>query len=150
MNLKTLSWFAWPLLLILGVGIWWQLSDQPANLAGRRVYLQQCANCHMEEGQGLRKLMPPLAGSDYMDQLTLEELACMIRYGVQDSMQVNGIWYQRLMPENPLITEVEMTSLINYLRGEWGIRNKEQVSFQEVQAALREGCGATTTSPSSP
>lgn len=140
MNLKTLSWFAWPLLLILGVGIWWQLSDQPVNQAGRRVYLQQCANCHMEEGQGLRKLMPPLAGSDYMDQLSLTELACMIRNGAQDSMRVNGIWYQRLMPENPLITEVEMTSLINYLRGEWGIRNKEQVSFQELQAALSNGC----------
>ena len=94
----------------------------------------------MEEGQGLRKLMPPLAGSDFLDQLNLSELACMIRYGAYDSMQVNGIWYHRLMPENPLITDVEMTSLINYMREEWGISTKDTVSFQEVQAALKEGC----------
>lgn len=139
MNLKTLSWFLWPLVLILGVGFWWWISaDQPTNQAGRRVYVQHCANCHMESGQGLRKLMPRLNGSDYLMQMSPEALACMIRYGAKDSMLVNGTWFDRPMPGNQLLTEVEITSLINYLHEAFVVEPKEKVTFQGVSQWLNE------------
>ncbi len=35
-------------------------------LAGKRSYEVKCSNCHQSEGQGLGKLYPPLAKSDYL------------------------------------------------------------------------------------
>ncbi len=128
----------WPLLLILGVGIWWQLSDQPTHQAGRRVYVQHCAHCHMEDGQGLKKLIPPLAGADYLASMRMEDLACMIRYGVRDSMQVNGIWFDQAMPGNLLLTEVEITSLVNFLRENWVEPPQVPIDFSQVQQALAD------------
>ncbi|MFK7925031.1 MAG: cytochrome c [Bacteroidia bacterium] len=120
MTLKNLSRFLWPLLVILIIGIWYSVTERSTESAGRRVYLQQCANCHMEQGQGLARLIPPLANADYLKSLSVEELSCIIRYGQKDTIAVNGVTYDRPMPANDLMTEVELTALVNYLRLEWG------------------------------
>src|SRR5687768_14899730 len=64
---------------------------------GQQLYVQQCANCHMDDGSGLRGLIPPLAGSDYLVRHR-EQLACLIRHGQQGEIVVNGVHYNRPMP----------------------------------------------------
>lgn len=126
MNLKTLSWFLWPVLVLGIIGIWWSVADRSTESAGRRVYLQHCSNCHMEQGQGLARIVPPLANADYLQSLSLSELGCIIRYGQSDTIVVNGKTYDRPMPANELLTEVELSALVNYIRLEWGSAlNKE-------------------------
>ncbi len=137
MNLKTLSWFLWPLLVIGIIGIWWSVSDRSTESAGKRIYLQHCSNCHMERGQGLRGLVPPLANADYLQGLSLGELSCIIRYGQNDTITVNGREYDRPMPENELITEVELSALVNFIRMEWG-GAKQKESHQEIIATLKD------------
>ncbi|MEL7343076.1 MAG: cytochrome c [Bacteroidota bacterium] len=136
MKFKSLSWILLPLLLLLGLGIWSQFADVPANQsAGRRVYLQHCANCHMEQGQGLAKLMPPLAKADYLQNLSVEDLSCIIRYGQKGPIVVNGVEYDRYMPGNDQMTAVELHALVNYVRMEWG-GAEEKISFDQLNEAL--------------
>jgi len=37
----------------------------------RDIYNRQCRNCHQPDGRGLRGIIPPLAGSDYLKCLRL-------------------------------------------------------------------------------
>ena len=90
----------------------------------------------MEQGQGLARLIPPLANTDYLESLDVLELICLIRYGQNDTITVNGVIYDRPMPANELITEVELTALVNYLRLEWGGAN-EKLAHPVVMDALR-------------
>ncbi|MEM6346731.1 MAG: cytochrome c [Bacteroidota bacterium] len=137
MNLKTLSWFLWPLVVIGIIGIWWSVSERSTESAGQRIYLQHCSNCHMERGQGLRGLVPPLAKADYLQNLSLSELTCIIRYGQTDTIRVNGRVYERPMPGNELLTAVELSALVNFVRMEWGGATQKE-SHQSIIDTLEK------------
>jgi mono/diheme cytochrome c family protein len=89
------------------------------NAQGEWLYGQYCANCHMESGQGLRGVIPPLAGADYLSR-EREQIACIIRYGQQGPIRVNGREYNQLMPGVENLNAVEITNIINYINQAWG------------------------------
>lgn len=111
---------------------------QPSNRyrQGEQLYLSQCANCHMEDGQGLRGLIPPLAGADYVAADPLR-MACIIRRGLADTIVVNGKTYQQKMPGNAVLNPVEIHNIINYINQAWG-NNWGYTKMQEVEAALQK------------
>jgi mono/diheme cytochrome c family protein len=86
---------------------------------GERIYDAYCAPCHMEEGQGLMGLYPPLAKSDYL-AAHHDELACIIRHGLQDTIVVNGTTYDIPMLPITSLNEVQITNVINYISHAWG------------------------------
>ncbi len=86
---------------------------------GKALYESQCANCHNENGQGLRNLIPPLAGADYLETHK-EEIACIIRYGIEGEMIVNGESYNSQMVGIPILTDVQINNIINYINQAWG------------------------------
>ncbi|MFK7809492.1 MAG: cytochrome c [Saprospiraceae bacterium] len=86
---------------------------------GKRIYEAYCASCHMEEGQGLKGLYPPLAKSDYLLD-NHDQIACIIRYGLQDTIVVNGKTYEIPMMPISGINEVQITNVINYISNAWG------------------------------
>lgn len=102
---------------------------------GQQLYLQQCASCHMDDGSGLRGLIPPLAGSDYLTRHR-DQLACVIRYGQQGEVVVNGRSYNKPMPGNTKLTEVHLVNLLNYIQSNFGNNNKP-FTVQEVKQALQ-------------
>ena len=61
---------------------------------GAILYTNFCANCHMETGEGLRGLIPPLAKSDYL-AAHRADLACLIRNGQRGKIVVNGVEYNQ-------------------------------------------------------
>ena len=85
---------------------------------GKRLYQYYCANCHMENGQGLRKLIPPIAASDYYIN-HIDEIPCIIRYGLSDTIVVNGVTFQEAMEGHPSLSPAEITNIINYMHSEW-------------------------------
>lgn len=105
---------------------------------GQQLYAQQCANCHMDDGSGLRGLIPPLAGADYLTRHR-DQLPCLIRHGQQGEIVVNGQRYNRPMPGVPDLTEVHITNILNYIQTNFG-NNNEVFTVQEVKRAL-EQCG---------
>jgi len=98
---------------------------------GKLLYGRHCASCHLENGQGLRGIIPPLANADFLDQ-NRENLACLIRNGMNGPVVVNGITYNQPMPGNRALTETDITNIINYLHTEFR-SPKEKVSFGEIR-----------------
>ncbi len=88
----------------------------------------------MEDGTGLGWLIPPLASADYL-QTNPTDIACIIRYGSQGGINVNGITYKEPMPSFRNLNEVELSNLINYINTAWGNDNPE-TSPAEVAASL--------------
>lgn len=103
-------------------------------IEGRQLYLQHCSNCHQEDGSGLGRLIPPLAGADYMLEDT-ERTISIIRYGISGKMTVNGIEYNQPMPGNPKLNPMEIAQITTYIYNVWG-NNKGMVSAEKVREAL--------------
>ncbi len=88
----------------------------------------------MEDGTGLAGVIPPLAGSDYLET-EREKLPCLIRNGIKGEMVVNGKVYSTEMPGVPQLTEFEITNVINFINTSWG-NNFEVVKHLNVRKAL--------------
>jgi hypothetical protein len=91
----------------------------------------------MADGKGFRLLYPPLADSDYLRQ-NFEELACIIRFGIQDTMIVNGQEYSLAMPGIKELNDIEITNVINYINFRWKYQ-EEEIQVNDVKSKL-ESC----------
>jgi len=86
---------------------------------GAILYTIFCANCHMEDGSGLIGNIPPLAQADFI-QNDPARMACIIKYGLKDTIIVNGQSYHQPMAGIPKLTEFEIANIINYINHAWG------------------------------
>lgn len=102
---------------------------------GERLYLAHCANCHMEDGKGLAKLIPPLANSDYLRE-NQALIPCILRHGQEGKILVNGVWYDQKMAGEKY-SEVQINNIINYINSAWG-NNLEPVTIVETKKRLSE------------
>ncbi|WP_461053573.1 c-type cytochrome [Spirosoma arcticum] len=95
---------------------------------GILVYKNNCANCHQTDGKGLAALYPPIAGSDYL--VNKNSVICLIRYGQQGPIVVNGKRYNRPMPAQPQLSALEIAELTTYIYNEWG----DETTLTDVKA----------------
>lgn len=102
--------------------------------SGGRIYKKACANCHMDSGEGLGALIPPLAGADYLAK-NRDLLPCIARYGLRDTIVVNGKTYAENMAGMPGYSDIQVTNLLNYINHAWG-NNNPAYSFEEVEQLL--------------
>lgn len=102
---------------------------------GRVLYERQCASCHMENGQGLGELIPPIAKADYVMEHK-EQLACLIRNGIEGEMVVNGTSYEGAMEGNLQLTDIEISNLVHYILVDLN-GQEEAYSIIEVREQLR-------------
>jgi cytochrome c551 len=103
-------------------------------IQGKILYENYCANCHQKDGSGLGKVIPPLAGADYM----LEDVgrtARVIRHGLKGEITVNGVVYNQNMPANPFLTPMEIAQIMTYVYNVWG-HEKGLIHANEVEAYL--------------
>jgi hypothetical protein len=88
----------------------------------------------MEDGSGLRGIIPPIAGADYLVN-NRNNLPCLIRHGIKGTILVNGIEYDQPMPGSENLREDEITNLLNYIQTNFG-NNNERYTFPEVEGLL--------------
>lgn len=100
------------------------------------LYKHFCANCHMEDGTGLRGLIPPLKGADYLKADPLR-VACIVRKGMEGPVTVNDTIYNQAMPGlgEDKISAFEITNIINYINQAWG-NDYGYVSYIDVKKRL--------------
>lgn len=110
-------------------------SDTNEFKQGQSLYLNYCSSCHLERGQGLRGLYPPLAKSDYLAEHQ-DELACLIRYGIEEVIQVNGKTYDVKMEGIKGLSDFEITNVINFINHSWG-NDLDYVKFVDIKAQLQ-------------
>ncbi|WKN41594.1 c-type cytochrome [Tunicatimonas pelagia] len=88
-------------------------------IQGQQLYATHCSNCHQPDGTGLGQLIPPLFQSDYMlsDQ---SRTFCVIKYGLNQEIVVNGEVYNQPMPANEQLTNIEIAQIATYIYNSWG------------------------------
>ncbi|MCP9235324.1 cytochrome c [Lewinella sp. JB7] len=107
---------------------------QTEHLQGKALYATHCSNCHLDEGQGLRQLIPPLAGSDYLRERPADVVRG-IRHGMAGPMLVNGVTYDHPMPANVDLTDFQIVNIVNYINTAWG-NQYDLVTVSEVRSWL--------------
>jgi len=102
---------------------------------GKEIYLRNCVSCHMDQGEGLEGIFPPVAKSDYM--LADKKRAIQqTLYGVSGKMTVNGKEYEGEMNGFD-ITDEEMSDLMNYIFNSFG-NQAGVITPAEVKAARKK------------
>ena len=85
---------------------------------GKILYSDMCITCHLEDGKGVLKTFPPLAGSDYLKANQTKSIIG-IKKGMSGEIVVNGVIYNSVMA--PLgLSDVEVADVMNYINSSWG------------------------------
>lgn len=84
---------------------------------GHQVFVASCSACHGPQGQGLDGLGKPLAGSNFVESKTDEELAVFIKSGrpIWDAENTTGL---DMPPKggNPALSDEQIQTIIKYIR----------------------------------
>jgi mono/diheme cytochrome c family protein len=101
---------------------------------GQDVYVTYCISCHMEKGEGLEGVYPPLAKSDYMMADKKRSIVQILK-GVKGLMKVNKVSYDAEMQGFDL-NDQEVSDVLNYVRNSFGNKGVA-VTLEEVKAARK-------------
>jgi nitrite reductase (NO-forming) len=85
---------------------------------GQEIYNINCIACHMEKGEGLEGVYPPLAKSDYL-MADKKRSIIQILKGVTGPMTVNRVDYDGEMNAFDL-SDSEVSDVLNYVRNSFG------------------------------
>ena len=97
---------------------------------GKEIYTDFCITCHLPNGEGVEKVYPPLAKSDYLTNHRKESIKG-IKYGQQGEIIVNGKTYNGVMA--PLgLGDDEVADVMNYILNSWGNSCDKMVTEEEV------------------
>ena len=98
--------------------------------AGQDVYAGICLACHMQNGEGITGVFPPLAKSDYMMKDIDRNIKNLIE-GLSGEITVNGSKYNQVMPASGL-DDQDIADVLNYVMNSWGNKSDEFVTKQKV------------------
>lgn len=104
---------------------------------GKIVYIQFCLACHMENGEGVPGLYPPLTQTDYV----LGEKARLIGtvlHGMEGEIEVKGEKYNNIMAKLDYLRDQQIADVLTYIRSNFG-NNADAVTAGEVQAVRSAG-----------
>jgi hypothetical protein len=79
---------------------------------GQRIFNATCANCHMEDGSGLKNAIPSIQKSDYILGEKYRIVSLIVKGINADSLGTA----EKYMPSHPKIKDVELVNLLNYLQ----------------------------------
>ncbi len=91
-----------------------------------------CIACHMVDGKGQSGSVPPLAGSDWLDNPD-RTIAIVLR-GMAGPVKVNGDRYYSAMPPQLLFDNEKIASIVTYVNNAWGNTGVEVTAAQVAKA----------------
>ena len=102
---------------------------------GERLYGIHCANCHLDEGQGLASMNPPLNDVSFREEYA-SQFGCIVRYGLDDTLQIGIRTFDIPMPGNKELTAAEIANIYNYIVHSWH-PEMAKTSESEMQEQLK-------------
>ena len=97
---------------------------------GNTVYSDFCVSCHLPNGNGVNKIYPPLANSDYLEANRYASIKGL-KFGLKGKIKVNGVEYNKYMPPMGLGAK-EIADVMNYTNHSWGNAFGKIVTVEEV------------------
>lgn len=85
---------------------------------GKEVYILHCQNCHMENGEGMEGVNPPVAKTTYLKD-TKKNIGIILN-GQTGEVVVNGKTYNAIMNPMNYLDDKEIADVLNYIRNSWG------------------------------
>jgi len=128
MNIKILNYAL--LLIVFGL----ISCNETPYMQGKRLYIANCQNCHMEDGSGLVNLIPSLTNSTKLGDA---QIACIIKNGIQDTIKNDSSHLPKEMPSFARLSATEVTNIINFINNEWHQPFVEQ-TILDVEDALNK------------
>ena len=108
-------------------------ADEQAIFAmGKALYPATCGACHQLNGMGQDGLAPPLVDSEWATGSEARAIRIVLQ-GVSGPIDVNGKTYNLLMPGLQTFTDEQLSSLLTYVRREWG-HTASAITADEVAA----------------
>lgn len=125
------------IIAVFGIFGFWLLTKTLNMLAqspGASSYESHCASCHGMKGEGIGRLVPPMAHTDWMEQ-NHHLIPCIIKNGLKDSLLIDGIWYQEEMLPHAHLNDIQIANITNYVTKTF---TKEQKFYlhQEIEELL--------------
>ena len=97
---------------------------------GEEIYLDFCIQCHLDNGEGVSGVFPPLAKSDYLIN-NIEMSIRGLKYGLSGPIVVNGEQYNGIM-QNQGLDDVEIADVMNYILNNWGNEFNKVITAEQV------------------
>lgn len=121
--------------LLLGLSLFQDSGLKESMARGSEIYDNFCITCHLEKGEGVAYVFPPLAQSDYLMK-NREASIRGIKYGQQGEIIVNGTTYNSAMASLGLEDE-EIADVMNYISNSWGNSSDKIITVAEVAAVKK-------------
>ena len=102
---------------------------------GNEIYADFCVTCHLESGEGVEAVFPPLAKSDYLLNNRKASIKG-VKFGQRGPITVNGKPYDNTMMPLGLEDE-EIADVMNYILNSWGNKSDKMVTPEEVKNILK-------------
>lgn len=104
---------------------------------GKLVYMQFCLACHMENGEGVPGLYPPLTQTAAVlgDK---SDLISIVLNGMEGPIEVNGENYNNIMAKLDYLQDQQVADVLSFVRTNFG-NNASEVTVSEVQAVRSGG-----------
>ncbi len=118
-------------------------TDKDVLARGAALYKDQCTGCHMENGEGIPDVFPPLKGNAVVQANDPETLLHIVLDGakiVSTASKPTGL----AMPAfGGKLTDQDISDLATYLRGAWGNRASavDEKKVAKVRAAVEKAEG---------
>ena len=119
-------------LFIIYEGTWlYQKKPLEQSIAdGKEIYNDFCVQCHLDNGEGVSGVFPPLAKSDYLLN-NIEMSIRGLKYGLSGPIVVNGEEYNGIM-QNQGLDNLEIADVMNFILNNWGNESKEIITENQV------------------
>ncbi len=128
-----------------------QVTAKPAGpvdmaLLGRRIFQNNCQQCHQENGLGLPGQYPPLAGSDWVHAEDPGRIIRIVLDGFTGPVEVKGQQFNNTMvPWRTVFSDQEIAAVLTHVRNSWG--NKAAPVPEATVKTVREQTKSHTGTP---
>ena len=111
-------------------------TNPPEGLSGEQLYKRSCISCHKVNGQGIQKVYPPLAGSEWVTADPSIPIRIVL-HGLKGKITVNDVEYDSAMVGwESTLSDEQIANVVTYIRTAWG--NKGTVVTAAEVKVIRE------------
>lgn len=104
------------------------------------LYKKHCSKCHRNNGEGIKKVYPPIKNADYIRNVSTEELLRGMLFGRSGKVVVNGVTYNGVMTTeiDGTVSDDDIALLLSYVYQKFNSMNIT-VKADAVKKARKSG-----------